>query len=309
MSLKIKDIEIKYNLFLSPMASYTDVVFRRIIDEVGYCGLLITEMISVEGLIRRGEKTVEMLKTFNSKTPQFVQLFGSNPDSFFDVARYIENETGYNGIDINMGCPVNKVVKRGAGSYLMKDIKNATEIVRKVRAAVNLPLTVKLRLGFDRVNVLEIIKILQEEGVDGIGVHFRLRTDNYSVKADWDYASKIREVIKVPFFGNGDVFNINDIKKRINDVDALLIGRGILIDPFLFFKYYNGDKDIEFKRFVRKLFDYIENYYSEDLRLLKAKSFIKYITYGLRNKRKLRIELYSIKDFKELRERALSLFI
>jgi len=309
MSLKIKDIEIKYNLFLSPMASYTDVVFRRIIDEIGYCGLLVTEMISVEGLKRRGEKTIEMLKTFKSRTPQFVQLFGSNPDSFFDAARYIENETEYNGIDINMGCPVNKVVKRGAGSYLMKDIKNAREIIRKVRAAVNLPLTVKLRLGFDRVNVLEVIKILQEEGVDGIGVHFRLRTDNYSVKADWDYALKIKEIIKVPFFGNGDIFSVNDIKNRINQVDALLIGRGILIDPYLFFKYYNRDKDIEFSVYVRKLFDYIEDYYSHDLRLLKAKSFIKYITYGLRNKRKIRIELYSIKDFKELRKRALGLFL
>ena len=308
MKFKIKDIPIKYNLFLSPMASYTDMVFRRIIDEIGYCGLMVTEMVSVEGLIRRGEKTLEMLRNFNSNTPQFVQLFGANPDSFYEASRFIENETDYSGIDINMGCPVNKVVKRGAGSYLMKDLKNALNIVKSVIKAVKLPLTVKLRLGFEEINVIEVIRMSQDEGVDGIGVHFRLRTDNYSIKARWEYAEKIKEIIRVPFFGNGDIFSVKDIDDKLKFVDALLIGRGALINPFIFFEYYNKGKEIDFKTIVRKLFDYMDYYYDDKLKLLKAKSFIKYISYRLRDRKKARAELYSIKSFDELRSRVFEMF-
>ncbi len=186
--LKLGNLEIKYHAMPSPMASVTDIAFRKLLDEIGYTGYMVTEMISAEGLRRNQEKTLEMIKPFEFRSPQFLQLFGSEPEEFVDAAKYIENETNYSGIDINMGCPAPKVMRKGGGAALLQEPVRMAAIMKALKSSTKLPVTVKIRLGFDQVNVFEIAEILDQEGADAITVHFRLKSDRYRGEAKWEYA-------------------------------------------------------------------------------------------------------------------------
>ncbi len=203
--LKIGNLNIPYRTVLSPMASLTDIVFRQLMDEIGYIGFMVTEMISAEGVRRKNKRTRDMLETGDFKIPQFIQLFGTRPESFSDAVQYIRDETRFSGIDINMGCPVKKITKRGAGAALLKNPSQAAKIIRAIRKKFSLPLTVKIRLTNDPKEILDIIRIVEGEGVDAISIHFRFVSDRYSDNARWEYAPTLREKIRTSFIGNGDL--------------------------------------------------------------------------------------------------------
>ena len=194
--LKIGKLNIKYKAMLSPLASLTDISFRKLLDEIGYCGLMVTEMISAEGIRRGNEKTLKMMRFFDCNTPQFVQLFGSHSEQFVDAVKYIENETSFSGVDINMGCPKNKVVKKGSGASLLRDPLYLAKMIREVKKNTSIPLTVKVRLGYSEVNIFEVMDLLEKEGVDAVTVHFRLQSDSYSQRARWEYAPEIKKSTK-----------------------------------------------------------------------------------------------------------------
>lgn len=298
--LKIGNLNIKYNTMLSPMASITDISFRKLLDEIGSIGLMVSEMISAEGVNRLNKRTLDMMRSFEFRTPQFIQLFGSKPEPFVNAVKYIEKETNFSGIDINMGCPANKVVKRGAGAFLLKDPEKIASIIREIRKNTKLPLTVKIRLGYSKVNVFEIIDVLENEGVDAITVHFRLKSSGYNEKADWEYASLIKERIKTVFIGNGDIWSALDAKGKLKFVDALMIGRGAVSNPLIFAEIA-GEKidNLRFKQILERLLELIEEYCKPEFRLAKLKAYTRFMVHNKINSKKLRQSIYNSKSFKE----------
>jgi tRNA-dihydrouridine synthase B len=268
---------------------------------------MVTEMISAEGIKRRQEKTLHMTRTFDSRTPQFIQVFGSQPEEFVEAVKYIENETNYAGIDINMGCPANKVIKKGGGSALLKDPPRAGQIVKEIKKNCRLPLTVKIRLGFDKVNVFEMVNILEQEGADAIAVHFRLRSDGYRGEAKWEYAPQIREKINTVFIGNGDIGSAQEAKEKMVDVDGVMIGREGLANPLIFAEIAGEDREKGERTWNRadvlfRLLELIEEYYEEKLRLPRVKSFTRFLFRGKKYGKIARQLIYNSSTFAEARE-------
>jgi tRNA-dihydrouridine synthase len=248
-----------------------------------------------------------MIKTFASRTPQFIQLFGARPEQFVEAIKYIENETNYSGVDINMGCPANKVIKKGAGSALLKDPLRAALIVKEIKKNSPLPLTVKIRLGFDKVNVFEMIKILEQEGVDALIVHFRLKADGYSGNAKWEYAPLLQEKINTIFIGNGDVKTAREAKEKLAHVDGVMIGRGAVSNPLLFAEIAGeepgyGKKTWNSGEILSRLLELIEEYYQEKLQLPRVKSFTRFLFWGKKYGKKARQKIYNASTFAQAKE-------
>lgn len=306
--LKIGNLEIKYRAMPAPMASFTDIAYRKLMDEMGYTGFIVTEMISAEGLWRKQARTMNMIKLFDFKTPQFVQLFGSEPGPVTEAAKYIENETGYSGIDINMGCPVPKVVRRGSGAALLKDPLRAAAIVRDLKKNISLPVTVKIRLGFNEVNVLEVARILDQEGADAIVVHFRLKSDGYKGQARWEYAPLIREQVKTVLIGNGDILTAAVAKEKLNIVDAVMIGRGAVKNPLIFTEIAGAPAgDIDLKWTINRLLELIREYYPPRLQLSRVKAFARYLFTGRIGCKKIRSSVHAATTFEEAKRHLLEM--
>lgn len=285
------------------MASLTDIVFRRVVDEIGGVGLMVTEVISAEGLRRKQNKTLSMIRSFDFNTPQFIQLFGSEPEPFIDAVKYIEEETDFSGIDINMGCPVRKIVKKKAGAALLKDPKKIREICRKVRKVTSIPFTVKIRLGYEEENVFEILKVLENEGVDAVTVHFRLKTDRYSSEARWEYAERIKERSGLKIIGNGNILNRDEALERLNIVDGIMIGRGAISNPFIFAEMQDEMPDSENKKEItERIIALVEEYYPPELRLLRIKAFTKYLALGKPYIKKIKHKIYAAKTFDDVKQ-------
>ncbi|MEN8154142.1 MAG: tRNA-dihydrouridine synthase family protein [Acidobacteriota bacterium] len=300
--LKIGDLELQHRTVLAPMASLTDIVFRRVVDEIGGVGLMVTELISAEGLRRKQDKTLAMIRTFNFKTPQFIQLFGSEPEAFTDSVKYIEDETDYSGIDLNMGCPAGKVTKKGAGAALLKEPEKIGKICREIRKVISLPFTVKIRLGYEKENVFELLKILEGEGVDAVTIHFRLKTDSYSSEARWEYAEKIKERSNLKIIGNGNILNRNEALEKLNITDGIMIGRAAIKNPFLFSEIAGALPGMEGKSEVAgRIMDLTREYYPEHLRLPRIKGFTKYLTSGKPHSKKIKHEIFRSQSFEEVR--------
>lgn len=236
MKLKIGDIELKNNLILAPMAGVTDLPFRVLCKEQG-CGLLYTEMVSAKAILYKNRNTQELMKIDPRERPVAIQLFGSDPEIVSDIAHQIEDGP-YDFIDINMGCPVPKIVNNGEGSALMKNPKLAEEILSSMVKKVKKPVTVKFRKGFHdgSVNAVEIAKIAESCGVAAVAVHGRTREQFYSGKADWDIIRQVKEAVKIPVIGNGDIFTPQDAKRMMEETgcDGLMIARGARGNPWLF---------------------------------------------------------------------------
>ncbi len=299
---KIGNLKLKYRTVPAPMAGLTDIAFRKLLDDIGYVGYMVSEMISAEGLIRRNERTFEMLRLSDFKTPQFIQLFGYNTDSIQKAVKIISNETAFDGIDFNMGCPARKIVRKGAGSALLQNLDKVKEIVRTIKEATHLPVTIKVRLGFGIVNIFNIIQTIKDAGADAIAVHFRLRSTPYSIPADWDYAKQIKDKTDTILIGNGDITNYQTALERLNLVDAVMIGRGAISNPLIFSEIAQ-EKDNSDKRegLFLKLIDLIEHYYIEDLKLPKLKPFIKYLISERPDTKPLRLKLYKADNIREAR--------
>ena len=218
------------------MAGVTDTLFRRVIRGLGGCGLLMTEFTSSEGITRSAAKAQRYLFFEDDEHPIAAQLFGANPQVMADAARLVE-DLGYDAVDINLGCPAKKVVKCG-GSGLLRDLPLLREILAKVRAAVSIPLTIKLRAGWDEHSIVakQVVHIAEQSGVEAAAIHPRTRLQGYSGKADWNIIAEVKASASIPIIGNGDIQCPEDAARMIRDTgcDALMIGRAAATNPWIF---------------------------------------------------------------------------
>ncbi len=244
---KIGNVEIKNKVVLAPMAGVCNSAFRRIIKEMG-AGLIYAEMVSDKAITYENKKTIDMLYMTDFERPIAQQIFGSDKESFVVASKFICDTMHPDIIDINMGCPVPKVaVHAQAGSALLKDIPKIKEIVKSVVETVNVPVTVKIRSGWDNnhINAVEVAKAVEEAGASAICVHPRTRSQGYSGKADWNIIKEVKNAVKIPVIGNGDITSKEDAKRMLEETgcDAIMIGRGVLGNPWL----------------VKEVVEYIEN--------------------------------------------------
>ena len=234
---KIKNVEINGKIVVAPMAGISNMTFRRICKSMG-ASLVVAEMVSDKAITYGNEKTFELLRMNDDERPISQQIFGSDVKSFVEAAKIVEEKMKPDIIDINMGCPVPKVaVKNQAGSALLKNPVKVGEIIKAVVGAVNVPVTVKIRSGWDQssINAVEIAKIAEANGASAITVHARTRAQGYSGKADWNIIKEVVNAVNIPVVGNGDVISCYDAKKMLDETgcSAVMIGRGLLGNPWL----------------------------------------------------------------------------
>jgi len=234
---KIGNVEINGKIVVAPMAGISNMTFRRICKSMG-ASLVVAEMVSDKAITYGNEKTFELLRMNDDERPISQQIFGSDVKSFVEAAKIVESKMAPDILDINMGCPVPKVaVKNQAGSALLKNPEKVGEIIKAVVEAVNVPVTVKIRSGWDAnsINAVEIAKIAEANGASAITVHARTRAQGYSGKADWNIIKKVVDAVNIPVIGNGDVISCYDAKKMLDETgcSAVMIGRGLLGNPWL----------------------------------------------------------------------------
>lgn len=234
--LRIGDVTLDNRLILAPMAGVTDQPYRLLCREQG-CALVVTEMVSAKAILYRNKNTKALLAVSEKERPAAVQLFGSDPEILGQIAAQVE-EGPCDIIDLNLGCPVPKIVNNGEGSALMKDLKKAEEIFASVVKHTKKPVTVKFRKGFNdsQVNAVELARIAEGCGLSAVAVHGRTREQYYSGKADWEIIRQVKEAVGIPVIGNGDVFAPQDVKRMLEETgcDGVMIGRGAKGNPWIF---------------------------------------------------------------------------
>jgi nifR3 family TIM-barrel protein len=234
---KIRDIEINPPLVLSPMAGVTDISFRRLLKARGGIGLTVSEFISVEGLTRNNPKSKRQMRFYENERPFAVQIFGGQPERMRMAAELAE-EVGADILDINCGCPAPKVVKHGGGSGLLRDLPRLETILKEIKRTITIPLTIKIRAGYSdsTINAVETARLAEDCGVEHIALHGRTKEQGYRGLANWDLVRAIKEVVKVPVSGSGDVITIQQAFDRFRETgcDGVLIGRGAMANPWIF---------------------------------------------------------------------------
>ena len=317
--MKIGNVQLDNNIFLAPMAGVTDLPFRILCKEQG-CGLVYTEMVSAKGLFYEDKKTGTLLQIDEKEKPVAVQIFGSDPDIMAKVAGEAAR-TGACIIDINMGCPTPKIVKNGEGSALMLRPDLVGQIVKAVSSAVDLPVTIKIRKGWDdqNINAPEIAKIAEQNGAKAITVHGRTREQFYSGKADWDIIKEVKKSVSIPVIGNGDVVNPEDAKliQEHTDCDGVMIGRGAQGNPWVFSRILSYLKtgivpdvpsvDEKINKAIRHL-QMLVDYKGEYVGIREARSHIAWYIKGLRNAARVKETINKMTSMHEM-EQALNRMI
>jgi nifR3 family TIM-barrel protein len=239
---KIRDVIIDPPLVLAPMAGYTDSLFRTTVKRLGGCGLVFSELVSTEGMTRCRKRSEHLVRLGEDERPVAVQIFGASPARMAESAVMVE-AMGADIIDINMGCPVKKVVRQGGGSNLMRDTPLMEKIFRAVRSAVRAPLTVKIRTGWDHdsINAVDVLKLAEDCGIEALTIHGRTRSDMFSGKADRRIIAEVKARAHVPIIGNGDVFMPEDAAQMFSEtgVDGVMLGRGVLSNLWLIRQTYD----------------------------------------------------------------------
>ncbi len=233
--MKIGSVDLKSPFAIAPMAGMTDTAFRRLVKRHGGCGLVVTEMVSAEGLIRGIDRTLEYAEYTQEERPISIQIFGGDPDKMAAAAQIVEG-MGADIVDVNMGCPVPKIAKHNAGCSLMRDPGHAASVIAAMAKAVKIPVTVKMRAGWndDERNAPTLAKMVQDAGAAAIAVHGRTAAQSYSGSADWDLVARIAADLTIPVFGSGDCLEPQQIIDRMRSgVEGVLVGRGVLRNPWI----------------------------------------------------------------------------
>lgn len=317
MRLKIGNVTLSNNLILAPMAGVTDLPFRLLCKEQG-AGLLCTEMISAKAILYKNKNTQALMQIDEKEHPVSLQLFGSDPKIISEIAKQIE-EYPFEILDINMGCPVPKVVNNKEGSALMKEPKLVSEIVSKTVKAIKKPVTVKIRKGFteEDANAVEIAKRIEDAGAAAVAIHARTREQYYSGFADWEMIRRVKEAVSIPVIGNGDVDSPQKAKAIIKETgcDGIMIGRAVRGNPWLFHQIltYFETGEIEERPSMEEIRDTILRharmqiaYKGEYTGIREMRKHIAWYTAGLHGSSKLRNEINEIGNYEELEKLVLN---
>ena len=312
--MKIGNVVIKNPIVLAPMAGISNPSYIKICEEMGV-GYAITELISSEAIIRNNKKTFDMLNGISElNIPVAVQIFGSSPKNMAESAKILVDKFNIKIIDINMGCPVPKVaVKSQAGSSLLKDLNKIYEVVSAVVNAVEVPVTVKIRSGWDfnSINAKEVAKVIESAGASAITVHPRTRAQGYSGKADWNIIKEVKESVTIPVIGNGDIKSCYDAKSmmELTGCDAVMIGRAALGNPWIIkqtLDYLNGKEVnenislIERINMIKKHFDLLMKYKNDKLAILEIRTNAAWYLKSIKDSKELKQEIFKAKTKEQL---------
>ena len=296
--------------FLAPMAGITDSPFRSFMREMG-CGLITTELVSARGLKENHKKTRQLMEFEEHQRPIGIQIFGESVETLGEGAR-IAQDTGADFVDLNLGCPVNKIVKKGAGSALLKDLKTLAKVLQEMRSGTTLPLSLKVRTGWDQnnLNAGEVARIAYNEGFSWMTIHGRTRSQGYSGQADWNYIKAIKAEAPLPIVGNGDLKTAPQALEKLNfsKCNGVMIGRGCLKNPWIFLEAHalfnkapetlNRDSSL----LIQQLTNHLEKFYDENLFLLQVKKFCAWFSAGAPHSALFRKNLFMEKDRKRVME-------
>ena len=315
--LRIRNVVVRPAQILAPMAGITDTVFRRFIRRLGGCGLIMTEFVSSEGMLRQNLKSQRFLYYTEEERPITAQIFGADPARLAEAARMIE-DLGFDIIDLNLGCPAKKVVKCG-GSGLLRDLPLLGSIFRKIRASVSIPFTAKIRIGWsdEEIVAAPVARLAEDCGVEAIAIHGRTREQGFSGRARWDVIAEVKASVRIPVIGNGDVFTPADARAlwERTRCDAVMIGRAAPTNPWIFRQMsdffrtgaYAEPTEADRYELIRT---YYEMLVAEDIpgSIGKMKQFASWFTHGVRNGSELRRQVQSAASPREVLERVNEFF-
>ncbi|MBX4261801.1 tRNA dihydrouridine synthase DusB [Clostridium estertheticum] len=311
--MKISNVEFKSDVFLAPMAGITDIAFRGLCKELG-CGLLYSEMVSAKGMYYGSSNTQSLMRISSEEKPVAIQIFGNDPKIMASACEIFNTRDDICIVDVNMGCPVHKIVKNGEGSALMKNPKLAAQIIKEMKKVSTKPVTVKFRKGFDSdsINAVEFAKYMEDAGIDAIAVHGRTREQMYEGKADWDIIKSVKESVKVPVIGNGDIFSVDDAI-RIKDItgcDAIMIARGAMGNPWIFREVMQAinkeeviypTQDEKIDMCIRHL-DLAVKYYEEIKAVREMRKHTAWYIKGLTNCTEIKNKINTKKNYGEVKQ-------